>query len=84
MKTCVRYWLALLLVVVPLIGTDTKVAARSNSGKATAMPGTEVANGFPTPWPKKPARMKVAVPSGVLVANGFPTPWPKKPADARA
>ena len=82
MKTCVRYcWAALLLaaMVVPVAGNGAKSAARSNSRKTTANPAIQVANGFPTPWPKKPGSGEVVLPTGVQVANGFPTPWPKKP-----
>lgn len=48
----------------------------------TAVPFVEtrqqVANGWPTPWPKKPAARTLRE-TPQQIANGWPTPWPKKP-----
>jgi len=63
----------LLAVVVPVVGNRAAVANR-NAESALQMP-TVVADGFPTPWPKKPSVAEVPI----VVADGFPTPWPKKP-----
>jgi len=45
---------------------------------------TQMANGGPTPWPKKPVGAGAVVTTPLQMANGGPTPWPKKPVDIRS
>lgn len=94
----VQFSLAVLLaaVAVPLVAHNPRVAETSKttanslqtpSATAVVMVVAPdlVADGLPTPWPKKPAfaTPDTMMESPKLIANILPTPWPKKPgADA--
>jgi len=71
-QVCLRLSFVAVLVTAVSVGSPQQVANGSPTEAAPKM----VADGFPTPWPKKPSAVEVPT----VVADGFPTPWPKKPA----
>ncbi len=88
-NVCLRLSLIAVLsaaVAVPVIGHGAKAADAQMLGPAGLVveAPTQMANGGPTPWPKKPVGAGAVVTTPLQMANGGPTPWPKKPVGIRS